>query len=141
MLFVGIGTKTIFVSTYPTNHLLFGGALYRPPPEGLPVLLGQPAPCPRFPLGGALVRPPPEGLLVLLGQPPPRFLVDLAIPITSFLIGIHRLTGTLYFPIEAIIFLSCAMQFCSARSHRTVLISLYVQCQKMRLSKPPKGFK
>ena len=51
----------------PADYLRFDGALYRPPPERLPVLLGQPAPCPRFPLGGALVRPQPEGLPVFAG--------------------------------------------------------------------------
>jgi hypothetical protein len=55
---------------------LLGGLLLRPPPEGLPVVLGQPpappGPRPPRPPGGAFPRPPPEGLPVVLGQPPGR---------------------------------------------------------------------
>ena len=43
------------------------GALSRPPPEGSPVLLGQPADAVMRLRGGLLPRPPPEGLPVLLG--------------------------------------------------------------------------
>ena len=51
------------------TYFAFGGLLLRPPPEGLPVVLGQP-PFPCFDAGGLLLRPPPDGLPVLLGKPP-----------------------------------------------------------------------
>eukprot|EP00052_Salpingoeca_macrocollata_P022891 m.200104 g.200104 ORF g.200104 m.200104 type:complete len:204 (-) comp21910_c0_seq3:1290-1901(-) len=56
-------------------HCLLEGALERPPPDGLPVVDGQPPPLPPPLLApplpaGALERPPPEGLPVVEGQPP-----------------------------------------------------------------------
>lgn len=50
----------------PGNYLLFGGLLPLPPPEGLPVVLGQLPPFPLPPL--PLLPPLPPPLL-----PPPRF--------------------------------------------------------------------
>ena len=48
--FVGVGAdrKKYRDQRLPINHLLFGGALVRPLPEGFPVVLGQP-PFPRLP--------------------------------------------------------------------------------------------
>lgn len=132
----------------PIYHYLpfLDGALFLPPPEGFPVLLGQPAE--PLPLPPARLLPLPPRL------PPERLPLDFAI---FFHLLLHvdilsvcryrvrsdekdskKIPHDCYFLLEAIILLPCSVQLSSTRSHCTRLINWHIKRDEMCLSQPPK---